>query len=92
MFFLRFFNLTHRQNLKMWERQAGTKDKTFRSCTRKPTKTKKAKKGEDRGKPSLRRTIRVDVPGAHEAKKQVRRDDVELQTKNKGLLIFKVSN
>ena len=69
----------------MWARKASTKPKTFWSCTRKPTRTKEAKKGEDRGKPSLRRTIREDVPDAHKAKKPVRRDDVSVQTKDKGL-------
>ena len=61
----------------MWASKAGAKARTFG--------TKKAKKGEDRGKPSLRRTIREDVPDAHKAEKQVRRDEVDVQTKNKGL-------
>ena len=79
------WNERYRQHLKIWAREAPAKANTFESWARRPIVTNKAKKGEDRGKPSLRRTIREDVPDAHRAKTQVERDGGEAQTKNKKL-------
>ena len=39
-------------------------------------------KGEDRGKPSLKRTIREDMPDAYRAKAQEERNEGKVQTKN----------